>query len=149
MSVSGVIAKGIGVVGLGLVLYDSHTLGKIESASYKKKCAAEMVAGPYANTLAQDSASILESKAKRGFSNFMLEENMSGFFTSIAGYFKGVGSMLVSHIVPLALSIGALATPRNSLASRVFGFGLLGYGAIFMLHNVMGIGKANELKEPF
>ena len=149
MSVSGVIAKGIGAVGLGLVLYDAHTLGKIESASNQKRSAANMIAGPFANTMMQDSASILESRAKKGFSNFMMEENMSTFFTGIGGYFKGVGSMLVSHIVPLGLSIGALATPRNSLASKVFGFGLLAYGGMFMLHDVMGIGKPNELKTPF
>ena len=149
MSVSGVIAKGIGAVGLGLVLYDAHTLGKIESSSYQKKCAANLVAGPFANTMMQESPSILESKAKKGFSNYMMEENMSGFFTSIGGYFKGVGSMLVSHVVPLALSIGALATPRNSFASKAFGFGLLAYGAIFMGREVMGIGKPKELKTPF
>jgi len=149
MSVSGVLAKGIGAVGLGLVLYDAHTSGKIESASYEKKCAADMVTGPYLNTMTQDSASVLESRAKKGFSNYMMEENMSGFFTSIGGYFKGVGSMLVSHVVPLGLSIGALATRRNSLASRVFGFGLLAYGAVFMLHEVMGIGKGNELNSNF
>ena len=147
MSVSGVIAKGIGAVGLGLVLYDSHTLGKIESSSYQKKSAANMVAGPFANTMMQDSPSILESRAKKGFSNFMMDENMSGFFTGIAGYFKGVGSMLVSHIVPLALSVGTLAT--RGLTSKVLGFGLLAYGVIFMGREVMGIGKPNALKTPF
>jgi len=68
-----------------------------------------------------------------------LDENLSGFFTGIGGYVKGFTSMLVTNIVPAALSVGAILT--KGLASKLCGAGLLAYGGIFLAQEIFGIGK--------
>lgn len=141
------LIKGVGAVGLGLVLYDAHTLGKIESASYSKNRAAINSVGPYTNTLSQDNGSIIQSRVKKRASNFMMDENITRFFNGAIGYFKGVGTMLVDHVVPLGLALGTLLTKGKT--SKVFGFGLLAYGGYFFLNQVLGLFKPNELTKKF
>ena len=142
------LVKVAGVTGLGLVAYDSHNAGKIESSSYQKQIKANGVTDTYLNTLTQDSPSVLQSKIKKKSSNFRLDENISDLFTGVFGYFKGASSMLVSSFIPLALSVGALVKSKTAIGnvvSKASAAGLLAYGALFVGRDVLGIGKPKQL----
>lgn len=143
MSVGNFLAKGAGALGLGIVLYDAHTIGKVEAASNQKRAAANLVTKPVMGMLSQNSPSIVEARAKKTYANYMLDEDTSGIFTGFSGYMKGLTKVMVSDVVPLGLSIGALAT--KGWISKGFGLGLLAFGGIFVLRDVMGVWKHSEL----
>ena len=148
-----ILTKAVGVTGLALVAYDSHTAGKIESSSYQKQVKAGSLRDTYVDTLTLDSPSIVQSKVKNKFFGMKLDENLSDFFTGISGYAKGFTSMTVSSVIPLALSLGTLVKSKTSafgkMVSRGSAAGLLAYGAIFIGREVMGIGKPNTLGKDF
>ena len=147
MDVTRILTKTVGVVGLGLIGYDAHVAGKIESSSYQKRCTADGVTRAYENTMKLENPSVVEAKGKTAFFNYQLENNLSDFFTGIAGYLKGAGSMLVGNVIPLALSAGTVFT--KGLASKACGIGLLAYGGIFFIQNILGIGKPKHLVSDF
>jgi len=146
------ITKGVGAVGLGLVLYDAHTLGKIESVATRDDTKAKSLVNNYADNLSLDKPSIVKSNVKKGLFNMNLEENLTGFFTGIGGYVKGFSSMLVSHVIPLTLALGTVLAPKElakGWVSKGFGIGLLAYGGIFLAQELFGIGKSNKITNNF
>lgn len=136
-----IITKGVGIAGLGLVLYDSHFAGKIEADSFPKAQKARSLVKSHKHYMELDSPSIVKQKVKKGILDYKTDENISEFFNSIRGYFKGFGNMLVTNVVPLALATGTVAT--KGIASKTFGAGLLAYGGIFMAQELFGIGKSH------
>lgn len=139
MGVVNVLAKTAGVIGLGLIGYDSHRAGEIESRAYAKNIKAGALSERFVDDMKLDSPSTVKSEVKKGLFNYGLDENLSGFFTGIGGYLKGFTTMAVSNIVPAALSLGAVLT--KGLASRLCGAGLVAYGGIFLAQEIFGIGK--------
>lgn len=139
MNITKVLAKAAGVAGVGLVAYDSHIAGKIESHSYGKNNKAESITERYLDDLKLDSPSSVKAGVKSALFHYSMDENLTGFFSGISGYFKGFGSMLVSNAVPFALSVGTLLT--KGLTSKLCGAGLAAYGGIFLLQEMFGIGK--------
>lgn len=139
MNVSNVVAKTVGVIGLGLIGYDSHCAGKMVASSYTKNTKATSLSERYMDDMKLDSPSTVKAGVKKGLFNFSLDENLSGFFTSIAGYAKGFGTMAVGNFIPVGLSLGAVFT--KGLFSKVCGAGLLAYGGIFLAQEIFGIGK--------
>lgn len=143
MNAANFLTKAVGVTGLGLIAYDSHNAGKIESSSYQKHVKANGLTNTYMDTLTLDSPSIVKSKIKNKYMHLRMDENISDFFTGIGGYVKGLSSMLVSNVVPLALSVGAVV--KNKVVSKASAIGLLAYGGIYVGREVLGIGKPNQL----
>lgn len=90
-----------------------------------------------------ENPSAVKNALKKHIFNFNLDENLSGFFNSLAGYAKGFSHMVVSNVVPLGLSLGTILAPKG-LISKTFGAGLLAYGAIFFVQEAFGIGKTHE-----
>lgn len=148
-NVSNILIKGIGAAGLGLILYDAHTLGKIESFSTQKKHGSNLASRAIENTISQNSPSLLESKVRKGASNVIMDEGITDFFNAIGGYVKGFATMLVDHVIPLGLALGTVLTPKNSKAAKGFGIGLLAYGAIFLLRDAFGVLKPTELTQKY
>lgn len=156
MSVTGIIAKSAGIVGLGLIGYDAHKYAKEESSATQKTLKADGLADSYVNTLTLDTPSTVKSKVKNGIFHMHLEENMSDFFNGISGYGKGFFSTLVSYAIPLTLSLGTLmgswknlqnptiAQSAKKLVSKACGAGLIAYGAISLLR-ISGLTKPSEL----
>lgn len=138
-----ILAKGVGIAGLGIVAVDSHHYGKVNSASYQKKVRAEGLSDTYMNTRTLDTPSIVQSKIKDKYMNYRLTENLSDFFTGITGYVKGFASMAVDNVVPLVLSAATIMTKGK--VSKALGASLLAYGGLFMAKDVIGIGKPKEL----
>ena len=96
----------------------------------------------YINTLSQDTSSATKAAIKKKYFGLTADENLSGFFTGIAGYISGCGSMIANNVIPLAMSAGAII--KNPL-SKVCGAGLLAYGGLFIGREVLGIGKPKQL----
>lgn len=140
---SNYLAKGVGYAGLGLVAYDAHKAGVMEASKFEKNHKAESLSHHFMEDMKLDSPSTVKSAIKKRLFHYHMDENLSGFFTSIKGYFKGLSSMLVDGIVPLSLAAGTVLMPKGFL-SKTFGVGLLAYGGIFLLQEAFGIGKAKE-----
>lgn len=139
ISASGILAKTVGVIGLGLIGYDAHCAGKMTAKQHVKNTKAESLAEHYMDDLKLESPSVIKGAVKEKLFHYHVDENFSGFFHAIAGYFKGFGSMLVSNVIPLGLVAGTLLT--KGLPSKLFGAGLAAYGGIFLLQEIFGIGK--------
>lgn len=134
-----VLTKTVGATGLGLVLYDAHTAGKLHGSMHEKNSKASSLTHHAQEDLMLDSPSIVQAKLKEKVFHYHLDENFMGFFHTIGGYMSGATSMMVNQVVPFALSIGTLAT--KGIASKLFGAGLLAYGGIYIAQHVFGIGK--------
>lgn len=134
-----IATKTVGGVSLAMILYDSHEAAKIRASSYSKNHKAESLSERYMDDLKLESPSTIRGHVKKGLFRYNVDENLSGFFTSISGYFKGLTSMLVRNVVPLALTTGTFV--GKGLFSKMCGAGLLAYGGIFLLQEAFGIGK--------
>lgn len=144
------LTKSVGVAGLGLIAYDAHHAGKIYAPMYEKNHKAEQLSERYLDDMKLDSPSVVKEAAKKRIFNFFVDENISSFFTTIAGYCKGFGSMLVNHVIPFGLAIGTLCLGGikgkgfGGALSKFCGAGLLAYGSIFLLQEIFGIGKSKS-----
>lgn len=141
------LVKGAGVAALGMVAYDSHIVGKIQADSYAKSRDADSCEYRFNNTQYLNKPSTIMSKLKQFVFNFETEDNTRNFFNSGIGYFKGIGSMLVSNVIPLGLGLGALIG-KNKLAKGC-GIGLAGYGALAVIKDVLGYGHNDDLNRKF
>lgn len=142
IKISSVLAKGAGVAGLALIGIDANSAGRAESSKFEKNHKSEALVEHYLADTKLESPSIVKSAVKKRIFQYNVDENFSGFFTSITGYLKGFNSMLVDNVIPLGLSAGALLT--KGVASKMFGVGLLVYGGVFLLQEAFGVGKAKE-----
>lgn len=139
---TGLLAKGAGLTGLGLVTWDAHHFAKEEASKHTKNFKAENLTEHYMNDRKLESPSIVQSKVKEHILNFWADENITSPFTHVAGYVKGFGEMLVQNVVPLGLSVGAVLT--KGIVSKGFGIGLAAFGGLYLLREGFGIGKGKE-----
>ena len=141
------IAKGVGATALYLCARDAHVYGKIRSDENVKTKNA--IASHYYlnNTLTLDKPSITKNKLQNGVLRFELSQNIRGFVNSFTGYFKGLGSSLVSDVVPLGLGLAALLSKNRNLA-KGSAIGLAALGVLSFFKDGLGIGKSNHVKLP-
>ena len=137
-----VLPKVAGGLGLALVAYDSHTAGKINGPAYEKSANTAAIEDAYLEHLKLGSPSATKSEFQKQLFKFKMDENISPFFSHIKGYFGGFCSMLVDNVIPLGLSLGALLSRKGGLLSKAFGIGLVAYGGIFVMQEILGIGKS-------
>ncbi len=141
------IAKGVGVAALGVVAYDAHVVGKLQSDVYSKTGDANACMEAFSNTQYLSSPSVTTSKLKRGVFNWEVENNLRHFINSGIGYFKGFGSMLVSSVVPFGLGLGALLGKGKWSKGSAIGLGI--YAGIKFFKDVIGFGHYNDLNRKF
>lgn len=139
MSTLGFISKTAGIVGLGIVAYDSHKTGMHHSEVNVKETKAGSLSHHFMEDMSSESPSTAKMKLRETILNYRMDENISGFFTGIQGYAKGFGEMLIHNAIPFVLSLGAVCT--KGAASKFFGVGLLAYGGIILAQEIFGIGK--------
>ena len=142
------IAKGIGLGTLGIIGYDAHVVGKLQSEVTSKSADANASANFFNNTMYLDTHSSSKSKLARWIFNLELEQNWRSFFNSSIGYSKGVASMLVSNAIPFALSTLALVS-KSTVGSWIGAAGSLLYGCYVVAKDGLGIGKHNDLNPKF
>ena len=71
-----------------------------------------------------------------------LDQGWRRFFNTGIGYVKGFSSMLISHVVPLGLGIGALMKGK---VGKVSDIGLAAYGVYEFVKNFFGFGTPGSL----
>lgn len=144
MSVGNILAKTAGGLGLALIGYDAHIAGKIRSSSYEKEHKAHSLEHHLLADQKQESASTIRGEMKKGILRYHMDENFSGFFTGVVGYFKGLNSMLIRNVIPLTLAIGTFVGSKGIRGgiSKCSGIGLAAYGLVTLAQEVFGIGKS-------
>lgn len=143
-----IAARGTGVAALGLTLYDSHVLGKLEADSFSQSKEADRVTDAAQNMMYQETPSAVTSAIKKKVFAFQLENNIFQAFNQVAGYAKGFASMLVSNCVPAILGTLALFGKGKTIP-RASALGLVVYGGYQILKEGFGIGKINRLNPPY
>lgn len=141
------LIKGASLAALGVVAYDSHIMGKIQSDVYAKSKDADACAKAFNNTQYLSSPSPATAKLKKGVMNVEMESNLRHFVNSAIGYFKGFGSTLVNNVIPLGLGIGALA--GKGKIAKGSGIGLGVYAVYTFFKDVLGFGHYNDLNSKF
>lgn len=131
--------KAAGATGAGIVLYDAHKHGQHRATVEKNNKNAIAVDDWLENSRTVTSPSRFNSKLKDGLFKLELRNNIRGMFNAAVGYVKGFTYMLVNDVLPLGLSVAALATKGK--AAKISGAALGIYSVLAFGANVLGIGN--------
>ena len=138
-----VISSIIGAIGLGVVAYDAHNVGKIQSDLYASERDAKATAYYLNNDMYVTNMSRSQEKVRDWAFKVQLGEGVRRFINVPIGYVKGFFTMLISHVVPLALSLGALFGKGKTAKGSAIGLAIYaGYKAI---RNIFGLGTPGSL----
>lgn len=140
------ITRGLGVAALYLCARDAHVYGKIQADADMKTKNAKAAHYYLNNTLTLNKPSTTKQKLQDGVFKYELDDNLRGFINSFLGYFKGLGSSLVSDVIPLGLGLTALLAKGKGLKlAKASGLGLCGLAIYSLIKDGLGIGKNNNL----
>lgn len=143
------IARGVGAAALYLCARDAHVYGKIQADAHMKTCNAKAAHYYLNNSLTLDKPSTTKRKLQDGIFRYELSENLRGFVNSFLGYFKGLGSSLISDVIPLGLGLTALlAKGRGLKLAKASGIGLGVMALYSIIKDGFGIGKSNDSVYP-
>lgn len=137
------ISKGIGLAALGCVGYDAHYVGKIQADLYSSEKDAASTAYYLNNSLYSTNMSKIQEGIKDASYTMELDCGWKRFINEGIGYIKGFTSMLVSHVVPFGLGLGALLAKGK--ASKICAGGLGIYAAYEFVKNFFGFGSPKGL----
>lgn len=140
------LAKTAGVAALGLVGYDAHNYGKLQSDVCAQSRDANVSMDLYENSQRLDSPSLIKGKMKEKIFKYELGSNFLGFFNAGIGYFKGLGSMLVDNVIPLGLGLTALLAKNKKIACGS-GIALAAMGIYNFVKDGLGIGTSKFLQK--
>lgn len=132
------VTKGIGAVALGAVAYDAHYLGKIQADLYSSEKDAASTGYYLNNSMYSTNMSKIQEGIKDASYEMELDCGWKRFINEGVGYVKGFTSMLVSHIVPFGLGLGALLS--KGLPSKICAGGLGIYAGYEFVKNFFGWG---------
>lgn len=132
------LTKGAGLAALGLVGYDAHYIGKMQADLYASEKDANSAAFYLNNNMYITNMSKIQEGIKEASYNMELDCGWKRFINSGIGYIKGFTSMLISHVVPLGLGLGALLAKGK--ASKICAGGLGIYAGYEFLKNFFGFG---------
>ncbi|MBQ8459942.1 hypothetical protein IJ541_07555 [bacterium] len=138
-----IITGAAGLAGLGYVGYDAHYIGKLQSDLYASEHDANSTAYYLNNDMYSTNMSKIQEKIKDKSYEMELDQGWKRFFNTGIGYIKGFTSMLVAHVVPLGLSLGALFAPGK--ASKICAGGLGVYAIYEFFKNFFGFGTPGGL----
>ncbi len=133
-----ILTKGVGLAALGLVGYDAHYQGKLQADLYASEKDAKYAAYYLNNSMYSTNMSKIQEAVRDASFNMELDSSWKRFFNKGIGYIKGFTSMLVDHVVPFGLGIGALLTKGKT--AKVFAGGLGIYTIYEFLKNFFGCG---------
>lgn len=142
------IAKTVAVGALGMIGYDAHIVGLLQSDSYSKTRDAEACIKAATNTMYLSQPSAINANLKKSVLHIEEEQNWRSFINSTVGYIKGLGTSLVSNVVPLGLGIITIAASKKPIV-KTGGWLLGAYGAISLMKDVLGFGQPKDLNRRF
>lgn len=141
------LTRGVGITALGICAYDAHVLGKIQSDVYAKSKDAAACMETFSNTQYLSSPSTTTANMKNVVHKYEMDHNVRHFFNSAIGYFKGVGQMLISSVVPFGLGLGACFGKGNWGKGSAIGLGA--YAVLKFFKDVLGFGHYNDLNRKY
>lgn len=141
------LTKGAGAAAVGIVGYDAHIVGKLQSDTYSKSKDANACMETYSNTQYLSSPSMTTSMMKDKVNDLEMDSNLRHFVNSGIGYFKGFGAMLVDSVVPLGLGLGAILAKGKAATGSAIGLGI--YAGVKLFKDVLGFGHYNDLNRKY
>ncbi|MBP3820810.1 hypothetical protein J6G99_04100 [bacterium] len=144
-AISTILTKGTGLTALGLCLYDAHYLGKVQSDLYASERDAKATGYYLHNSMHLSELSKVQEKVKDFAYDVELDQKWRRFFNEGIGYCKGFGSMVINHVIPITLGLGALLT--KGLPSKISAGILAVYGGTHFIKNFFGIGTHPGLEK--
>lgn len=141
------LPKAVGAAALGIVAYDAHIIGKLQSDVYAKSKDADACAKSFNNTQYLSTPSQTTAKMKNFVNEIEMDSNLRHFVNSAIGYFKGFGEMLIDSVVPFGLGLGALLGKNRIGKGSAIGLGI--YAVIKLFKDVLGFGHSNDLNKKF
>lgn len=139
--------KALGIGALGVIGYDAHVIGKIQSDTYSKTKDADAMAAAYNNTRVLAGPSQTTAKLKDSVYKLEADNNLRHFINSGIGYIRGFGSMLIDGAVPLTLGLGGLLGKGIIAKGSAIGLGI--YAVVKFFKDVLGFGHSNDLNKKF
>lgn len=141
--------KAAGVAGAGILLYDAHKEGVRISDIQARKANSDAALDWFDNTRNLHQPSTVNMKLKDKLFNWELTNNIRAFFNSGIGYVKGFAGMMLTDVVPWALTAAALVTKGPSAthkgtAAKASGIGLGLYALYAFAKNVCGLGVSQR-----
>jgi hypothetical protein len=133
------LTKGIGAIGVAAVCYDANYMAGVQADKYATEHDAKATSYYLNNTLYSTNLSKIADNVKNTAYEMELDQGWRRFFNLGIGYIKGFSSMLVSHVIPLGLGVGALVT--KGLPSKICAGSLAAYGMFAGIKNFFGIGN--------
>lgn len=133
-----ILTKGVGLAALGLVGYDAHYMGKIQADLYASEKDAKAAAYYLNNSMYSTNMSKIQEAVRDASFRMELDTSWKRFFNEGIGYIKGFSSMLVDHVVPFGLGVGALLTKGKFAKFCAGGLGI--YAVYEFLKNFFGWG---------
>lgn len=127
-----------GIAALAYVAYDAHYLGKVQADLYASEKDVQGTEYFLNNAMHNSSMSQIQDKIKDAAFNMELDFTWKRFFNEGIGYVKGFTSMLIDHIVPLGLGLGATFAKGMTKKASAIGLGI--YAGYTILKNFFGVG---------
>ena len=141
------LTRGTGIAALGIIAYDAHILGKLQSDVYAKSKDANACMETFSNTQYLSSPSTTTANMKKVVNKYEMDSNFRHFFNSAVGYFKGFGQMLVSDVVLFGLGLGACFGKGSWGKGSAIGLGA--YAGLKFFKDVLGFGHYNDLNRKY
>lgn len=136
--------KAAGAAGVGICLYDAHKQGKYKANIEVRKGNANAALDWFDNSRNMTQPSEFNSKVKDGLFRWELHNNIRALVNACIGYAKGVTQMVFCDMLPIGLSVAAMATKKGSTSAKVAG-GALGLYAIYgFAKNILGFGVSQD-----
>jgi hypothetical protein len=135
--------KAAGAAGLGICLYDAHKQGRYRSQIESRKGNIQAGIDWFDNTRNVNTPSQFNANVKDGLFNFEIQNNFRAFINSGIGYVKGACEMMFNDLLPIGLSVAAIAT-KGKTSSKVAAGALALYSTYAFAKNILGIGVSNE-----
>ncbi len=132
------ITKGVGLAALGLVASDAHYIGKLQADLYASEKDAKAAGYYLNNSMYTTNMSKVEDGIRNAAYEMELDQGWRRFFNLGIGYVKGFTSMLVSHVIPFGLGLGALLAKGKSAKICAGAFGVYALGKV--VKDFFGIG---------
>lgn len=136
------ITKGAGLAALAYVGYDAHHIGKVQADLYASEKDAANASYYLNNTLYSTNMSKIQEGIKDASYKMELDQGYKRFIYQGIGYIKGFCSMVVTHVVPFGLGLGALLT--KGLPAKLSACGLGLYAGYEFVKNFFGWGVPGD-----
>ncbi len=133
-----------GLAGLGMCLYDAHKQGLYKANIEVRKGNANAALDIFDNSRNMTQPSAINSKMKDGLFRWELRNNFRALVNAGIGYVKGFTQMMFCDLLPVGVSVAAIAAKAGSKTSKYAG-GALGIYAIYgFAKNVLGFGVSQD-----